>query len=94
MIYSCPTWEFAADTHLMKLQRLQKKVHSTIGKFSRKIPIRDKHISLQIPQYTIIFNQIMQTISPSPSPYNIMRIYMFAILDKAKHDTENIRDLN
>jgi hypothetical protein len=23
-----------------------------------------------------------------------MRIYMFAILDKAKHDTENIRDLN
>jgi hypothetical protein len=26
--------------------------------------------------------------------FNIMRIYMFAILDKAKHDTENIRGLN
>jgi hypothetical protein len=26
--------------------------------------------------------------------FNITRIYMFAIMDKAKHDTENIRDLN
>jgi hypothetical protein len=27
-----------------------------------------------------------------PKSFNITRIYMFAILDKAKHNTENIRD--
>jgi hypothetical protein len=26
MIYVCPAWEFAADTHLPKLQCLQNKV--------------------------------------------------------------------
>jgi hypothetical protein len=26
MIYACPTWEFAADAHLMKLQRLQNRI--------------------------------------------------------------------
>jgi hypothetical protein len=25
MTYASPTWEFAADTHLMQLQRLQNK---------------------------------------------------------------------
>jgi hypothetical protein len=32
MTYTCPAWEFVADTHLMKLQRLQNKVLRTIGK--------------------------------------------------------------
>jgi hypothetical protein len=27
MTYACPAWEFAAGTHLMKLQRLQNKIH-------------------------------------------------------------------
>jgi hypothetical protein len=49
MAYACPVWEFAADTHVMKLQRLQNKVLSTIGKFPRNTPIRNMHISLQIP---------------------------------------------
>jgi hypothetical protein len=29
-----------------------------------------------------------------PKSFNITRIYMFAMLDKAKPDKENIRDLN
>jgi hypothetical protein len=29
-----------------------------------------------------------------PKRFNITRMYMFAILDKEKPDTENIRDLN
>jgi hypothetical protein len=29
-----------------------------------------------------------------PKSFNITRVYIFAILDKAKPDTENIRDLN
>jgi hypothetical protein len=49
MTYACPAWEVAADSHLMKIQRLQNKVLHTIGKFPRNTPIRDMHISLQIP---------------------------------------------
>jgi hypothetical protein len=49
MTYACSAWEFAADTQLMKLQRLQNQVLRTIGKFPRNTSIRDMHISLQIP---------------------------------------------
>jgi hypothetical protein len=48
MTYACPAWEFAADTDLMKLQRLQNKALRTTGKFPRNIPIHDMHISFQI----------------------------------------------
>jgi hypothetical protein len=30
MTYACSTWEFVADNHLLKLQRLQNKVLRTI----------------------------------------------------------------
>lgn len=33
MTYTCPVWEFAADTHLLKSQSLQNKVRRTVGKF-------------------------------------------------------------
>jgi hypothetical protein len=49
MTYACPAWEFAADAHLMKPQRLQNKVLRTIGKFPRNTPISVMHTSLQIP---------------------------------------------
>jgi hypothetical protein len=41
MTYACPALEFAADNHLLKLQRLQNKVLRTIGNFPRRTPIRD-----------------------------------------------------
>jgi hypothetical protein len=37
--YASPAWEFAADTHLLKLQRLQNKVLCTIGNFPRRTPV-------------------------------------------------------
>jgi hypothetical protein len=49
MTFACPAWEFVADTHLIKLQHLQNKVFRIIGKFPRYAPIRDMHISFQIP---------------------------------------------
>jgi hypothetical protein len=33
MTYACPGWEFAADNHLLKLQRLQNKVLRTLEIF-------------------------------------------------------------
>jgi hypothetical protein len=66
MTYACPAWKYAADTHLMKFQRLQNKVFRTIGKLPRNIPIRDMNIpsnSLRIR----LHNQTVQTTSPSNS---------------------------
>jgi hypothetical protein len=48
-VTASPAWEFAADTHLLKLQRLQNKVLRTIGSFPRRTPIRDLHLAFQIP---------------------------------------------
>jgi hypothetical protein len=49
MTYAWPSWEFAADTHLLKLQRLQNKVFRTIGNFPRRIPVRDLHVVSKLP---------------------------------------------
>jgi hypothetical protein len=49
MTYACPTWEFAADTHLMKLQRLQNRVLQAIGNLDRRTPVRDLHLAFKIP---------------------------------------------
>jgi hypothetical protein len=49
MTYACPAWEFAAESLLLKLQRLQNKVLRTIGSFPRRTSVRDKHVAFQIP---------------------------------------------
>jgi hypothetical protein len=49
MTYACPTWEFAADTHLMKLQCLQNRVLRAISNLDRRTPARDLHLELKIP---------------------------------------------
>jgi hypothetical protein len=49
MTYACPAWEFAADTHLMKFQRLQNKVLRTIGNYPRFTPVRDMHKVFHLP---------------------------------------------
>jgi len=48
MTYTCPAWEWAADSHLLKLQRLQNKVLRTTGNFSRHSPRRDLHLAFKI----------------------------------------------
>jgi hypothetical protein len=42
-------WEFAADNHLLKLQRLQNKFLRTIGNFPRRTPVRDLHMAFKLP---------------------------------------------
>jgi hypothetical protein len=49
MTYACPSWEFAADTYLVKLQRLQNKILCTIGNFLRCTPICDLHTDFNLP---------------------------------------------
>jgi hypothetical protein len=49
MTYAFPAWKFAAESHLLKLQRLQNRVLRTIGNFPRRTPVRDMHVAFQIP---------------------------------------------
>jgi hypothetical protein len=58
MTYACPAWEFAAESHLLKLQRLQNKVFRTIGNFPRRTPVRDMHVAFQIPY---VYNYITKS---------------------------------
>jgi hypothetical protein len=49
MTYACLTWEFTADTHLMKLQRWQNRVLRAISNLDRRTPVRDLHLAFKIP---------------------------------------------
>jgi hypothetical protein len=49
MTYACPAWEFAAECHLLKLQRLQNKVLRTTGNFPKHTSVRDMHTAFHIP---------------------------------------------
>jgi hypothetical protein len=49
MTYACPAWEFAAESHILKLQRLLNKVLLTIGNFPKRTSVRDMHVPFQIP---------------------------------------------
>jgi hypothetical protein len=41
MTYTCPAWIFAADTYLLKFQRLQTKALRNTGNFPRRTPVLD-----------------------------------------------------
>jgi hypothetical protein len=49
MTYACPAWEFATETYLLKLQRLQNKVLRTIGHFPRCTPVRELRTAFSLP---------------------------------------------
>jgi hypothetical protein len=49
MNYASPAWEFAVDTQIIKLQRLQNKVLRTIGNFPRRTPFREMHMAFHLP---------------------------------------------
>jgi hypothetical protein len=44
-----PAWEFAVDTHLLKLQHLQNKVLLIIGNFPRRTLVQELHTAFYIP---------------------------------------------
>jgi hypothetical protein len=87
MTYACPAWEFSADSHLLKLQRLQNKVLRTIGNFPRHTPVRDLHMAFKLPH-------LRDYAGNKQKSYKTMKMQMFATLDKANPDTENTRGLN
>jgi hypothetical protein len=47
MTHACPSWEYAADAHLLKLQCLQYRVCCTIGNLDRCIPVHKLHVAFK-----------------------------------------------
>jgi hypothetical protein len=71
MTYACPAWEFAADTHLLKLQRLQNKVLRTTGNFPRHTMVHDLHVAFKIPYvYDLITKLCRQQAEVIPNYHN------------------------
>jgi hypothetical protein len=53
MIYACPTWGFAADIHLTKLERPQNKILRTTGKFRKRTRVLDLNTAFKLMHYVI-----------------------------------------
>jgi hypothetical protein len=51
MTYACPAWDFAAECHLLKSQRVQNKVFRIIGNFPKRTSIRDMHKAFHMPYF-------------------------------------------
>jgi hypothetical protein len=49
MTYACPTWEYAADAHLLKLERLQNRVLRATGNLDRRTMVCEMHVAFKIP---------------------------------------------
>jgi hypothetical protein len=74
MTYACPTWESAADTHLMKLQHLQNKILWVTGGFPRRTLTHYMHMAFQIPY---IYEFIKKHAENRRKSYKIIRMRMF-----------------
>jgi hypothetical protein len=48
MVYACPTWEFAAGTHILRPKSLQNNVLRTNGNFPRRTLTHELHVAFQI----------------------------------------------
>jgi hypothetical protein len=91
LTYACPAWDFAADTHLLKLQRLQNRVLRSVGDFPRRTPVRELHKAFSIPyvyDYMTKLSRQQAEVILNQENANVR------ILDKAKPGTGNTRGLN
>jgi hypothetical protein len=76
MTYACPAWEFAADNHLLKLQRLQNNVLRTIGNFPRCTPVRDLHMAFKL---SYVYDYITKLDKANPDTRNIRGLKFAAV---------------
>jgi hypothetical protein len=66
MTYTCPAWEFAADSHLLKLQRIENEVLRTIGDFPRRTPVRYLHMAFKL---SYVYDYIPNYAGDKQKPY-------------------------
>jgi hypothetical protein len=69
MTYTSPTWEYAADSHLFKLQRLQNRVFRAIEYLHKCKLLRELHVAFEIPYMYYHINKLCSDtgrINPKP----------------------------
>jgi hypothetical protein len=80
-----------AETFLLKLQLLQNKVLRIIHNLPRCTLVHDMHVDFQIPY---VYGFVRKLCRSKQKSFKIMKMKMYAILDKAKPHTESIKGLN
>jgi hypothetical protein len=71
LTYTCPTCEIAADTKLLKLQRLQNMVFRPTGNIPRCTPTTDMRVAFKIPSvYDFITKLCRQPAEAVRNHYN------------------------
>jgi hypothetical protein len=68
MTHACSTWGYAADAHLLKLQRPQNRVRCAIGNLDRCTPVCILYMALKIP-YMYNYINYVDTGRNNPKPH-------------------------
>jgi hypothetical protein len=76
MIYVCSAWELAADTYLLKLQRVQNKVLRTTGTFQGA---HRSTICTQLSTFRMYTIVLQRCAGDKRKSYKIVRMNMFAV---------------
>jgi hypothetical protein len=87
--HACPTWEYAADGHHLKLQRLENRVIRSAGNLDRCTSVRE----VQVAFLTCVTIQIMQDTGRSNAK-SCNSEYTYLILDKGKPGIRSLCGLN
>jgi hypothetical protein len=74
--HACPAWKLAADTCLLKRQRLRNKILRTSGKFPRRAPVRDLRLALKVPY---VYDFVTKLCRSKQKSYRVIIIQMLAI---------------
>jgi hypothetical protein len=59
--YACPTWEYGADAHHLKWQRLQNRVLRVTGILDRCTPVRQLQVVFKIPYVCDYITKLCRT---------------------------------
>jgi predicted lipase len=89
MTYTCPTWEFEADTYFTKLQRLQNRILRAIGNTDMSTTVHDLHLRVQNSVRVRLHKQIMEGTGKSFPKSRKSKCYVQ--FDKEKPGTGSIK---
>jgi hypothetical protein len=78
MTYAFLSWEFTADSRLLKLHRLQNQVFRTTGNLTRRTPTPALHVAFRIPYiYDFVTKLCRQQAEIIQKPENVNNVLKF-----------------
>jgi hypothetical protein len=86
MVYACPTWEHAADAHLLNLQRVRNRVLRATGNLDRCTQLRELHVASKIPYVYDYITKLRRTSAELILNHANSNVYV--VLDKEKPGIE------